>query len=239
MLDRAGDADSDVEVRADHASGLADLVLVIDPSGVDGRTRGAHRAAESVREIADQREVRRLLQPAAAGDDDVRLGDRHLARLGHLRIDDLRLRVRADVDLHHLAKGIQLFRAARPEQGQVIATYDVTHKLACLLKALLEADPRWLAFGRQCAICHTIDKGGPNGFGPNLFGIVGRRAGTSPDFKYSNAFKTTATFEWSEGLLGHWISLPAVMVPGTTMGIFPGVAERDRDDIVAYVASQR
>ena len=95
------------------------------------------------------------------------------------------------------------------------------------------------AFGRQCAICHTIDKGGPNGFGPNLFGIVGRRAGTSPDFKYSNAFKTTATFEWSEGLLGHWISLPAVMVPGTTMGIFPGVAERDRDDIVAYVASQR
>jgi cytochrome c len=96
-----------------------------------------------------------------------------------------------------------------------------------------------VAFVRQCAICHTIDRGGPNAFGPNLFGIVGKRAGTNPEFKYSNAFKTTATFEWSEGLLGPWVSLPAVMVPGTTMGIFPGVAERDRDDIVAYLASQK
>jgi hypothetical protein len=50
-----------------------------------------------------------------------------------------------------LVKGIHLFRAARPEQGHVLNTYDVTHKLACLLKALLGADPRWRAFGRQCA----------------------------------------------------------------------------------------
>jgi len=95
------------------------------------------------------------------------------------------------------------------------------------------------AFVRQCAICHTIDKGGENRLGPNLFGIVGRRAGTVPGFKYTNAFRTTATFEWSEGLLGPWIALPAVMVPGTAMGVFPGVADRDKDDIVAYVAAQK
>jgi len=95
------------------------------------------------------------------------------------------------------------------------------------------------AFVRQCAICHTIDKGGENRLGPNLFGIVGKRAGTVPGFKYTNAFRNTATFEWSEGLLGPWIALPAVMVPGTAMGVFPGVSDRDKDDIVAYVAAQK
>jgi cytochrome c len=95
------------------------------------------------------------------------------------------------------------------------------------------------AFVRQCAICHTIDKGGENRLGPNLFGIVGRRAGTVPNFRYTNAFRTTATFEWTEGLLGPWISLPATMVPGTAMGVFPGVSDRDKDDIVAYLAAQK
>ena len=95
------------------------------------------------------------------------------------------------------------------------------------------------AFVRQCAICHTIDKGGENRIGPNLFGIVGRRAGTMQGFRYTNAFRTTATFEWTEGLLGPWISLPNVMVPGTAMGNFPGVAERDKDDIVAFLAAQK
>lgn len=47
-----------------------------------------------------------------------------------------------------LAKGIRLFQQAQPT---VIDTYDVTHKLACLLKGLLEKDERWQAFVRQCA----------------------------------------------------------------------------------------
>jgi cytochrome c len=95
------------------------------------------------------------------------------------------------------------------------------------------------AYVRQCAICHTIDKGGDHRLGPNLFGIVGRRAGTAAGFKYTNAFRTIATFEWNEGLLGPWIALPAVMVPGTAMGVFPGVSDRDKDDIVAYLAAQK
>jgi hypothetical protein len=47
-----------------------------------------------------------------------------------------------------LAKGIRLFQQAQPA---VIDTYDVTHKMACLLKGLLEHDERWQAFVRQCA----------------------------------------------------------------------------------------
>jgi cytochrome c len=95
------------------------------------------------------------------------------------------------------------------------------------------------AFARQCAICHTVDRGGPNRFGPNLFGILHRKAGSVAGFDYSRAFKTTATWDWNEDLVAGWIAAPGQMVPGTAMGIFQGVAQIDRDDIVAYLATRQ
>ena len=95
------------------------------------------------------------------------------------------------------------------------------------------------AFVRQCALCHTIDAAGSNRYGPNLFGVIGRRAGSVSSFQYSPAFKSMASWDWNEDALGGWISSPGTMVPGTTMGSFQGVADRDRSDIIAYLASQR
>ena len=95
------------------------------------------------------------------------------------------------------------------------------------------------AFVRQCALCHTVDKAGSNRYGPNLFGIIGRRAGSASGFQYSPAFKSMASWDWNEDALGGWISSPGTMVPGTTMGVFQGAADRDRSDIIAYLASQR
>jgi cytochrome c len=102
-----------------------------------------------------------------------------------------------------------------------------------------DADKGKAAFVRQCAICHTIEKGDPNRFGPNLSGIVGKKAAAVPGFDYSRAFKSAANWEWTEDALGSWIMFPGVMVPGTAMAIFQGVAEKDRDDIVAYLASKK
>ena len=93
------------------------------------------------------------------------------------------------------------------------------------------------AFVRQCMICHTAEKGGDNRYGPNLFGIVGRKAGTVPGYAYSNAFKTHANWEWTEDAIGGWMMFPSTMVPGTAMGVFQGIAEKDRDDLVAYLAT--
>jgi cytochrome c len=93
------------------------------------------------------------------------------------------------------------------------------------------------AFVRQCAICHTVEKGGDNRLGPNLFGIMGKKAGTVAGFTYTNAFKTRANWEWTEDGIGGWMMFPSTMVPGTAMGIFQGIAERDRDDLVAYLAT--
>jgi cytochrome c len=95
------------------------------------------------------------------------------------------------------------------------------------------------AFTRQCAICHSVDQGGPNLFGPNLFGILHRKAGTVAGFNYSRAFKTTATWDWNEDLVAGWIGAPGQMVPGTAMGVFQGVAQSDRDDVVAYLATKQ
>ena len=93
------------------------------------------------------------------------------------------------------------------------------------------------AFVRQCAICHTIEQGGANGFGPNLFGIVGKKAGTVPGFGYTNAFKNRANWEWTEDAIGGWMMFPSTMIPGTAMGVFQGIAEKDRDDLVAYLVT--
>src|SRR5271169_1493988 len=71
------------------------------------------------------------------------------------------------------------------------------------------------AFVRQCAICHTAEEGGANRFGPNLFGILRRKAGAVADFNYSRAFKATATWNWNQDLVAGWIGAPGVMVPGT------------------------
>ena len=95
------------------------------------------------------------------------------------------------------------------------------------------------AFTRQCALCHTIGKDDFNRFGPNLFGILKKKAGTVPGFKYSQAFLSTAQWDWNAETLKAWILGPAHMVPGTTMGVFQGVADRDSDDIIAYLASQK
>jgi cytochrome c len=95
------------------------------------------------------------------------------------------------------------------------------------------------AFTRQCALCHTIGKGEPNRFGPNLFGILDRKAGTAANFKYSPAFKSAASWDWNADALRAWIEAPEKMVPGTTMGVFQGVATKDSNDIMAYLEAHR
>jgi cytochrome c len=113
--------------------------------------------------------------------------------------------------------------------------------LACLGVAVAnaagDAAKGKAAFVRQCAICHTVEKDGDNRLGPNLFGIVGKKAGAVANYAYTNAFKTRANWEWTEDAIGGWMMFPSTMIPGTAMGVFQGIAERDRDDLVAYLAT--
>ena len=88
----------------------------------------------------------------------------------------------------------------------------------------------------RCAACHTITKGGPNGIGPNLFGVVGRKAGRAKDFSYSAALKASG-ITWSPDKLDKWIEHPAALVPGNRMA-FAGISDAgQRADLIAYLAT--
>ena len=91
VLDRARDADRDVELRGDHLAGLADLPVVRRIARVDRRARGAHRRAELVGHRLDVGlEVLGLLHRPAAGDDDLGGGELRPVGLGERVADERR-----------------------------------------------------------------------------------------------------------------------------------------------------
>jgi cytochrome c len=90
-------------------------------------------------------------------------------------------------------------------------------------------------FQTQCCICHTVIKG-KNGIGPTLFGVVGRRAGSLPDFDYTADHKKLG-ITWNATTLNKYLTNPKAMVPDTTM-IYPGLKDSTkRADVVAYLAT--
>jgi cytochrome c len=109
--------------------------------------------------------------------------------------------------------------------------------LACATVAAHAADTaKGKIVYKRCAVCHTDDKAGGDGLGPNLFGIVGRKAALRPGFSYS-APLTKAGIVWNKDNLIKWIAGPGRMVPGTKMA-FAGVTSKSQDaDLVAYLAT--
>jgi cytochrome c len=76
-------------------------------------------------------------------------------------------------------------------------------------------DPAAL-FRNQCGTCHVLAAGGPARQGPPLGGVVGRKAGSVPGFKYSSGF-TTADFTWDAARLDAWLTNPQAVIPGAVM----------------------
>ena len=86
----------------------------------------------------------------------------------------------------------------------------------------------------RCGICHSNGKGAPGKIGPNLFGVVGRKAGAAPGFNYSPAMKNSGIV-WTDDKLKAYIAHPAQVVPGTHMA-FGGISNsHEIDDLVAYL----
>lgn len=86
----------------------------------------------------------------------------------------------------------------------------------------------------QCQACHTLDAGGENLIGPNLWGIMGRAAGKHQEFQYS-AGLAEADFSWNLENLNQFLTKPNDLIAETTM-IFNGIAdEKMRRDLLAYM----
>ena len=90
---------------------------------------------------------------------------------------------------------------------------------------------------QRCAACHSVDANAPNRFGPNLRGVVGRKAASLPGYNYSAALKAQK-FTWTEAQLDKWLKGPRTLVPGTNMP-FTGLSDAgERRAVIAYLKSQ-
>jgi cytochrome c len=99
-----------------------------------------------------------------------------------------------------------------------------------------EATSEQQVFNNACRTCHTI-KEGDNRQGPNLYKIIGRKAGSLPDYNYSSAMKG-AGFVWDEEKLEHFIAGPDEVVPGNNMKPYSGLASTDdRKKVIAFLQS--
>jgi cytochrome c len=92
-------------------------------------------------------------------------------------------------------------------------------------------DPvRGEAVYQGCMDCHSIDA---NDVGPKHKGIVGRKAGSVPDYKYSAALKNSNVI-WTEENLDKWLTDPQKFIPGTKM-FYSVNNPTDRADVIAFL----
>ncbi len=108
--------------------------------------------------------------------------------------------------------------------------------LATLLAA---ADPaKGEATFKKCTSCHTINSGGANGIGPNLYGIVGKPIGKhAPGFAYSTDLAGHGG-NWDFANLNDWLASPKKFASGTKMN-FAGLGNaEDRANLIVYLNAQ-
>jgi nitrite reductase (NO-forming) len=88
---------------------------------------------------------------------------------------------------------------------------------------------------KKCQACHSLEPG-KTILGPSLAGIVGRKSGAEPNFNYSPALKQAA-LTWNAVTLDGYLMDPQKIVPGNRMP-FPGLkTDRDRKDVIAFLAA--
>lgn len=92
-------------------------------------------------------------------------------------------------------------------------------------------------FKKACTTCHTIEQGGANKIGPNLWSVVGRDVASHEGFAYSSAMQAHEG-SWTYEELSHFLTAPAKHVPGTKM-TYAGLKKvQDRADLIAFLREQ-
>lgn len=115
------------------------------------------------------------------------------------------------------------------EEGGGAPTYDLGTVLAAADAATGEK------LFAKCTACHTVNSGGANGIGPNLFAILGKPVGKHvPGFAYSSDLAGHGG-NWDYANMDAWLKSPKAFAAGTKMS-FAGMSKpEDRANIMAYL----
>jgi cytochrome c len=87
---------------------------------------------------------------------------------------------------------------------------------------------------KQCASCHQVGLNARAAFGPQLNTLFGRRAGSTPDFAYSDAMKASGIV-WDERSLAAFLRDPNKLVPGTKMRFWGLSGDKEVKALLAYL----
>ncbi|KPN91393.1 c-type cytochrome [Pseudomonas nunensis] len=89
-------------------------------------------------------------------------------------------------------------------------------------------------FSRTCGGCHQVGESARPGFGPELNGVIGRTAGSTTGYQYSEAMKSSGVI-WTRETLAKYIEDPKSVVAGTRM-IFWGISDPEKiENLLAYL----
>jgi cytochrome c len=119
-----------------------------------------------------------------------------------------------------------------PKEGEGDSEQPIAHYLQTADLA------RGQATFSKCVGCHTINQGGANTNGPNLWGRMGAPIASVAGYSYSDALRGRAGETWSWDSMSAWIQSPRAFAPGTKMG-FAGIGDpQERANLIAYLNSQ-
>jgi cytochrome c len=98
------------------------------------------------------------------------------------------------------------------------------------------ANGKELFMANACATCHGVTREDHSKVGPNLVGVVGRKAGTTQSLMGPSEDLKKYGVTWSAETLDEFLANPNARVPGTAMvGMLAD--PQQRADVIAYLST--
>jgi len=132
--------------------------------------------------------------------------------------------------------GFEIEVAEAPDHGAKEAATEAAEVPFATLLAKASAE-KGQGIAKKCLACHTLNKGGANKIGPNLYGVVGGALGSVKGYAYSKALKAKGG-AWDYESLNKYLTKPKDFINGTKMA-FPGIKQAEqRAHLIVYLRQQ-